>query len=90
MKRFFTVPVKMEADSQQQAENKVNQLMDATVIRQPSILQLLCIAGLTYLKGRYDDKEKEDQKDLKDRLAKAEIAMQELTYLKKKQRKIRR
>ncbi len=52
MKKFFTVPLQVEAESQQEAEQKVNQLLASCPVHKPGIWDMLFVAGLTYLKGK--------------------------------------
>jgi len=57
MKQFYTVPIQMEANSKQEAEQKVNKLVEMAGRFMP-IWDLVCIFGVAYLQDRQDNMER--------------------------------
>lgn len=65
MKQLYTVPIQMEGISQQDAEQRINKVMDIAAGYKPTIWDFLCVLGVAYLQGRQENLEREKALTLK-------------------------
>jgi hypothetical protein len=72
MKQLYTVPLHMEASSQQEAEQKINKFMNIAAGYKPTIWDALCLVGVAYVQGRYQEYER--QKAVEKELSKHKVA----------------
>lgn len=63
MKQLYTIPIQIEGISQQDAEQKINKVMDIAAGYKPTIWDFLCVLGVAYLQGRAQEHEREKAKN---------------------------
>ena len=59
MKQLYTVPIQMEGISQQDAEQRVNKVMDIAAGHKPTVWDFLCMLGVAVLQNRQISWERE-------------------------------